>query len=68
MSDIKAPKVIYLIDDDPEPYRRSWCDSPAPEVGMDEEKAIKYVLHSELDELKAENERLKSMIENVRGK
>ena len=65
MSDIKVPTVIYLIDDDPEPLRRSWCDSPDPEVGMDAEKAIKYVLHSELDNkqaeidaLKAENERL----------
>ena len=72
MSDIRdkfeAPKVIYLIDDAPEIYSRSWCDDPAPEEGMDKSKAIKYVLQTEVDALKSENERLKAMIENVRGK
>ena len=45
----EVPKVIYLIDDAPEIYSRSWCDDPAPEEWMDPSKAIKYVLQTEVD-------------------
>ena len=66
MSDIldklEAPKVIYLIDDAPEIYSRSWCDDPAPEEGMNPSKAIKYVLQTEFDALKAENKRFKTLL------
>ncbi len=38
---MESPKVIFLIPDGD--GNHSWCDDPAPGIGMDESDAVKYI-------------------------
>lgn len=40
MTKPKTPKIIYLIDMGDE---ISWCDDPAPGIGMNQKNAVKYI-------------------------
>lgn len=60
MSDQQAPKQIYLQAYESDSYDdNTWCQDKI------NDEDIEYILQSEYDQLKAENERLREALNNI---